>query len=141
MSSSSPSAYAFKPGGSLKLKGDDGKKDKNRKKKVKSSLSEEVKHASTSSASHSSSKAKAKSPEAEEAEEKDPQDLAESSSTTPSGRKMTEAERKFEEVRRKRMQQRIAKEARTSHKEKVDAFNVYLGSLSEHHDIPKVGPG
>lgn len=27
-SSSSSSAYAFKPGGSLKLKGDDGKKDK-----------------------------------------------------------------------------------------------------------------
>lgn len=26
--SSSSSAYAFKPGGSLKLKGDDGKKDK-----------------------------------------------------------------------------------------------------------------
>jgi protein FAM32A len=27
-SSGSSSAYAFKPGGSLKLKGDDGKKDK-----------------------------------------------------------------------------------------------------------------
>lgn len=64
-----------------------------------------------------------------------------SNDITASGRKMTEAERKFEEVRRKRMHQRIAKEARTSHKEKVDAFNKYLGSLSEHHDIPKVGPG
>lgn len=54
---------------------------------------------------------------------------------------MTDSERKFEEARRKRLQDKIRKEAKTSHKEKVEAFNKYLGSLSEHHDIPKVGPG
>jgi protein FAM32A len=54
---------------------------------------------------------------------------------------MTEAEKKFEEIRKKRLQDRIRKEARTTHKEKVEAFNKYLESLSEHHDIPKVGPG
>jgi protein FAM32A len=31
--------------------------------------------------------------------------------------------------------------ASKSHKEKVAEFNEYLGKLSEHHDIPKVGPG
>ncbi|KAF6766924.1 Protein of unknown function DUF1754, eukaryotic [Kalmanozyma brasiliensis GHG001] len=141
MSSSSSSAYAFKPGGSLKLKGDDGKRDKKKKKKVKSSLSSDSKHASAStSRSHSSSKRSA----ADEAVDDDRlNDEADEGApfVTASGRQMTEAERKFEETRRERMHQRIAKEARTSHKEKVDAFNKYLGSLSEHHDIPKVGPG
>jgi protein FAM32A len=28
-----------------------------------------------------------------------------------------------------------------SHKEKVAEFNKYLENLSEHHDLPKVGPG
>lgn len=110
--------------------------ENHRKKKVKSPLSEEVKHASAST-SHSSSKAKISEDDLADSKETDQGE----SSVAPSGRKMTEAERKFEQVRRKRMQQRIAKEARTSHKEKVDAFNAYLGSLSEHHDIPKVGPG
>ncbi|CDR98821.1 uncharacterized protein SPSC_04745 [Sporisorium scitamineum] len=141
MSWSSSSAYAFKPGGSLKLKGDDGKKDKNKKKKVKSSLSHESKHASASaSSSHSSSKQKA-SYDDEQLDDQTKDLDPGSSATATGGRSMTEAERKFEQVRRKRMQQRIAKEARTSHKDKVDAFNKYLASLSEHHDIPKVGPG
>ncbi|TKY89114.1 hypothetical protein EX895_001645 [Sporisorium graminicola] len=140
-SSSSSSAYAFKPSGSLKLKGDDGKKDKKKKKKVKSSLSHDAKLASTSApSSRSSSKQKAAYDDEHPGDQTEDKDQG-TSSVTSSGRVMTEAERKFEEVRRKRMQQRIAKEARTSHKEKVEAFNKYLGSLSEHHDIPKVGPG
>ena len=110
-----------------------------RKKKVKSSLSHDAKHASTST---SSSRQKASEDDLKNLEDEELEATADSSSfVTASGRKMTEAERKFEEVRRKRMKDRIAKEARTSHKEKVEAFNKYLGSLSEHHDIPKVGPG
>ncbi|KAJ3374727.1 hypothetical protein GGF31_006624 [Allomyces arbusculus] len=53
----------------------------------------------------------------------------------------TAAEIAFEEAQRKRQRERIAKMAAKSHKEKVDEFNKYLESLSEHHDIPKVGPG
>ena len=41
--------------------------------------------------------------------------------------------------------QQLRKQARTeahkSHKDKVDSFNAYLDSLSEHHDMPKIGPG
>lgn len=36
------------------------------------------------------------------------------------------------------MAERVSKEAKRSHKDKVDAFNEHLSSLSEHHDIPKV---
>ncbi|SNX86265.1 uncharacterized protein MEPE_04974 [Melanopsichium pennsylvanicum] len=139
-SSSGSSAYAFKPGGSLKLKGDDGKKDKKKKKKLKSSISTDSKYASASTSLASEQRAsKDVLGNSREGEIWSSAEI--SSGVTASGRKMTDAERKFEEVKRKRMQQRIAKEARTSHKDKVDAFNKYLASLSEHHDIPKVGPG
>ncbi|ORZ38386.1 hypothetical protein BCR44DRAFT_1497473 [Catenaria anguillulae PL171] len=53
----------------------------------------------------------------------------------------TAAQLAFEEAQRKRQRDRIHKMASKSHKEKVDDFNKYLESLSEHHDIPKVGPG
>ncbi|CDS12691.1 hypothetical protein LRAMOSA04877 [Lichtheimia ramosa] len=53
----------------------------------------------------------------------------------------TEAEKKFEETQRKRQMERIAKAAAKSHKEKVSEFNNKLEQLSEHYDIPKVGPG
>ncbi|KAI9490036.1 hypothetical protein BDB00DRAFT_839838 [Zychaea mexicana] len=53
----------------------------------------------------------------------------------------TEAEKKFEETQRRRQMERVAKAAAKSHKEKVAEFNNKLEDLSEHHDIPKVGPG
>lgn len=37
--------------------------------------------------------------------------------------------------------ERVAKAAAKSHKEKVTEFNQKLEKLSEHYDIPKVGPG
>ncbi|KAI8983161.1 hypothetical protein BDB01DRAFT_147196 [Pilobolus umbonatus] len=53
----------------------------------------------------------------------------------------TEAERKFEEIKRQRQMERVAKAATKSHKDRVAEFNNKLEMLSEHHDIPKVGPG
>eukprot|EP00027_Filamoeba_sp_ATCC50430_P002499 CAMPEP_0168558140 /NCGR_PEP_ID=MMETSP0413-20121227/9808_1 /TAXON_ID=136452 /ORGANISM="Filamoeba nolandi, Strain NC-AS-23-1" /LENGTH=104 /DNA_ID=CAMNT_0008589235 /DNA_START=683 /DNA_END=997 /DNA_ORIENTATION=+ len=53
----------------------------------------------------------------------------------------TEAEKKYEESQRKREKEKLAKSASKSHKQKLDEFNKYLGGLSEHYDIPKVGPG
>ena len=53
----------------------------------------------------------------------------------------TEAERKHEERLRKLEAERLKKVAAKSHKDKVEEFNEYLANLSEHHDIPKVGPG
>ncbi len=53
----------------------------------------------------------------------------------------TPAEKRYEE----RVIQREVEKAKTqvlkSHREKVRDFNEYLAHLTEHHDIPKVGPG
>ncbi|CAK7347026.1 unnamed protein product [Dovyalis caffra] len=37
--------------------------------------------------------------------------------------------------------QRMAKMASKSHRDRIQEFNQYLANLSEHYDIPKVGPG
>ncbi|KGO75266.1 Protein of unknown function DUF1754, eukaryotic [Penicillium italicum] len=53
----------------------------------------------------------------------------------------TEAERKAEEVRRKRLRERLQRDGVKTHKERVEELNKYLSRLSEHHDMPKIGPG
>ncbi|OKL64430.1 hypothetical protein UA08_00854 [Talaromyces atroroseus] len=47
----------------------------------------------------------------------------------------TEAERKHEEQRRKRLNERLRREGVKTHKERVEELNRYLSTLSEHHDI------
>lgn len=59
----------------------------------------------------------------------------------PLPRRKTAAELKFEEAHRKRLEAQAEKVASKTHKEKVAEFNAYLEKLSEHHDLPKVGPG
>uniref|UniRef100_A0A7S0KSV0 DUF1754-domain-containing protein n=2 Tax=Micromonas TaxID=38832 RepID=A0A7S0KSV0_MICPS len=53
----------------------------------------------------------------------------------------TEAERRYDEQAERTQARLIEKMASKSHKDKVREFNEYLSKLSEHHDIPKVGPG
>ncbi|WFD30666.1 hypothetical protein MSPP1_001688 [Malassezia sp. CBS 17886] len=53
----------------------------------------------------------------------------------------TKAEQHFEEIRRKRMQEQVRREARKSHKDKVDSFNTYLERLTDHNDMPRIGGG
>ncbi|KAJ5161646.1 hypothetical protein N7492_007038 [Penicillium capsulatum] len=57
------------------------------------------------------------------------------------GAAKTETERKYEEVRRKRLHERLQREGVKTHKERVEELNTYLSRLSEHHDMPKIGPG
>ncbi|EEH48548.2 uncharacterized protein PADG_04627 [Paracoccidioides brasiliensis Pb18] len=47
----------------------------------------------------------------------------------------TEAERKYEEARRKRLDERLKREGFKTHKERVEELNKYLSNLSEHHDM------
>ncbi|PGH11564.1 hypothetical protein AJ79_04822 [Helicocarpus griseus UAMH5409] len=47
----------------------------------------------------------------------------------------TEAERKYEEARRKRLDERLKREGVKTHKERVEELNKYLSNLSEHHDM------
>lgn len=53
----------------------------------------------------------------------------------------TPAQLTFEAAQKKKLQEKLPTLASKSHKDKVAEFNEYLGKLSEHHDIPKVGPG
>ncbi|KAL4185630.1 hypothetical protein AMTRI_Chr10g231640 [Amborella trichopoda] len=54
---------------------------------------------------------------------------------------LTPAERRYIEQRANLDVNRLAKEADKSHRDRIQDFNQYLANLSEHYDIPKVGPG
>jgi len=53
----------------------------------------------------------------------------------------TAAEKRYDEQAAKTQEKLIQSMASKSHRDKVKDFNEYLSKLSEHHDIPKVGPG
>jgi protein FAM32A len=53
----------------------------------------------------------------------------------------TAAERRYDERMEKQQEKIVEKMASKSHRDKVADFNASLSKLSEHHDIPKVGPG
>ena len=58
-----------------------------------------------------------------------------------SERLKTDAEKRFDEQRKKRLEERLKREGVKSHKQRVEDFNRYLSGLSEHHDMPRIGPG
>ncbi|THH11604.1 hypothetical protein EW145_g528 [Phellinidium pouzarii] len=128
------SDYDFRPGGSLRLKtgvieGGITKKKKKTKGKLKARKNEEEEEARASPTGDGSGR----EGESSKLDRKSP-------SGTGSDNK-TDAERRFEEVQRRRMAERVNKMAINSHKDRVHLFNAKLEALSEHHDIPKVGPG
>ncbi|KAI9648041.1 hypothetical protein NHQ30_002669 [Ciborinia camelliae] len=53
----------------------------------------------------------------------------------------TASERAHEEMRRRRLNDRLKREGVKTHKERVEELNRYLSTLSEHHDMPRIGPG
>ncbi|PSR90803.1 hypothetical protein BD289DRAFT_365600 [Coniella lustricola] len=152
-------------GGALRIKGAKVKKHK-KKKTGKSDLEKNLSTGGGGGdASSSSSTRKRKDDEQDAAFDEDPtareaqeeetattedQDNDNNNDHTPSsssyrGHK-TETERKFEEVRRKRLLE-LSEQANArpgllkTHKERVEELNTYLSKLSEHHDMPKIGPG
>lgn len=54
---------------------------------------------------------------------------------------LTAAERRYIEQREQIDTHRLAKTANKSHRDRIQDFNQYLANMSEHYDIPKVGPG
>lgn len=54
---------------------------------------------------------------------------------------LTPAERRYIEQREKLDVNRLAKISNKSHRDRIQDFNQYLANMSEHYDIPKVGPG
>ncbi|KAF3907708.1 hypothetical protein AA313_de0208026 [Arthrobotrys entomopaga] len=112
-------------GGSLRLKGSAGISKHRSKKKSKSTkqilarkeANEEVDEGASADASVVEERAT-------------PEQEAEAPKPTK-----TEAERKFEEARKKKLDQQLIRDAAKSHKERVEEFNKYLSNLSEHHDM------
>lgn len=126
-------------GGALRLKG--AKVKKNKKKKAgKSDLEKNLSTGSGGGESSSASKL------TKEASEDNDGQQAQNTASPPPQRRKTEAERRFDEARRKKLLE-MAEEAKArpqllkTHKERVEELNTYLSKLSEHHDMPKIGPG
>lgn len=115
--------YKSAGGGALRIKG--AKVKKHKKKKDKSALEKNLAE-----------------PKKEESQDKDKEEAKEEEE--PSRSRKTEAERRFEEARRKKLLEKAESsrpELLKTHKERVEELNTYLSKLSEHHDMPKIGPG
>ncbi|GAB5362491.1 hypothetical protein AAMO2058_000801500 [Amorphochlora amoebiformis] len=54
---------------------------------------------------------------------------------------LTESEKNYLKTKSKMEERLIKKKIKKTHREKIKEFNNYLGSLTEHNDIPRVGPG
>ncbi|KAI1823146.1 hypothetical protein F4861DRAFT_540253 [Xylaria intraflava] len=123
-------------GGALKLK---GAKVQKSKKKKSDKTKQKDKSTNLERSLHST--------ETQSKERDDSNDIERAASDRESEAEYkTEAERRHEEAMKKKMQRMLedptlASEIRKTHKERVESLNTYLSKLSEHHDMPKIGPG
>lgn len=138
--------YSAAVSGGLKLKGvnPSSKVSKHKKKKPKpaqsaaSETAEDVKN----SASAEGLKPDGEDSEAITRRSRDGSNERDEEPTSPPARAgKTEAELRHEERRRKRLDERLKREGTKTHKERVEELNRYLSNLSEHHDMPRIGPG
>mmetsp|Transcript_35294 Transcript_35294/g.82401 ORF Transcript_35294/g.82401 Transcript_35294/m.82401 type:complete len:126 (-) Transcript_35294:154-531(-) len=53
----------------------------------------------------------------------------------------TDAEKGKQRMKERRINDSISEAIQFTHRQRMEHFNNHLGSLSEHFDIPKVGPG
>ncbi|PHH53622.1 Uncharacterized protein C31G5.21 [Ceratocystis fimbriata CBS 114723] len=141
---------AVSGGGALRLKG--AKVDKNKKKKKKRDKRLEVALERSSAASgeddgvrDGSAKDKVDSKRRKASGSGDEGSAHESDNDEGTSFK-TEAQRRFEEAKRKKFLE-LSKTASSNpellktHKERVEELNHFLSKLSEHNDMPKIGPG
>ncbi|MCJ1251091.1 hypothetical protein MMC30_008322 [Trapelia coarctata] len=166
--------YTASIGGSLKLKGvKDSKVTKHKGKKKHKKPKEEQNDGAPEGAK---TKEQALDRALASEEEKEKEDDAETQEDIR-GVGKTEAEKRHEERRRKRvgpssyfssqeaglgarsmqkrrsmntqltnvflsqLDERLKREGIKTHKERVEELNRYLSNLSEHHDMPRIGPG
>ncbi|OJI96823.1 hypothetical protein ASPVEDRAFT_48929 [Aspergillus versicolor CBS 583.65] len=147
--------YSAGGGGKLKLKGakvSDGRVKKKKSSKKGSSAAtaagaggaekegEKSSEAAAAAAGEEGSSTTTGALPGEEGEEGDGSSTPQSQSQSHAPAK-TEAEKRHEEMRKKRVLERLKREGIKTHKERVEELNKYLSRLSEHHDMPKIGPG
>jgi protein FAM32A len=136
--------YTSAIGGGLKLKGSkpSGVKKKKRSKPSSSSLAATSASASTDTpASRTEAERESQAFEAERERELGLEaeisaSEAAHSDTGAEKNYKTPAERRHEEMRRKRLEERLKREGGVkTHKQRVEELNRYLSGLSEHHDM------
>ncbi|KAF4449823.1 hypothetical protein F53441_7018 [Fusarium austroafricanum] len=120
--------------GALKLKG--AKVHKKKKKRSKTDLE---KNLATGNKDEEREKKK------ENKEEEDDELRKDDDEDKPEAQK-TEAQKRHEEIKKKRLLKLAESsgsrpELLKTHKERVEELNTYLSRLSEHHDMPRIGPG
>ncbi|XP_051118425.1 uncharacterized protein LOC127242775 [Andrographis paniculata] len=131
------SAYENVVGGKLKLKGKaldvkaGGMKKKKKQKKQYEQISQAVENENTELVTDSNETgiADAEKPSTEDG------------SSTNWDDHLTPAERRYIEQRERIDSHKLAKTSNKSHRDRIQDFNQYLANMSEHYDIPKVGPG
>ncbi|RGP79948.1 hypothetical protein FLONG3_1892 [Fusarium longipes] len=121
-------------GGALKLKG--AKINKKKKKRDKTDLEKNL-----DTGSKDEEKRKKKNKQDDEEDEL----RNEHNEEQPEVQK-TEAQKRHEEIKKKRLLKLAESsgsrpELLKTHKERVEELNTYLSRLSEHHDMPRIGPG
>ena len=136
-SASEDSQYQQVIRGGLKLKGDalkevnpDGSRRKRRKKVRRHSELEELEAAQRDGTAQVLTLM-----DLEKVEDLEREDLLEEK------RQKTDAEKMFEKRRKQLEKEEAKKLAKESYREKIAKFNAHISKLSEHHDIPRVGPG
>ncbi|TAQ84634.1 hypothetical protein B7494_g7044 [Chlorociboria aeruginascens] len=128
--------YAPVVRGGLKLKGGSKPSGITKKKKKKSKEPAEAQKSALQSALEDEDVVKEGERGAEGGEGEELRELE-----SRGGDGKTASERAREEMRRKRLNDRLQREGVKSHKERVEELNKYLSNLSEHHDMPRIGPG
>ncbi|KAK1966135.1 DUF1754-domain-containing protein [Colletotrichum sublineola] len=154
--------YASAVGGGLKLKGAKVGKPKKKKRREKSELEKNletgdqggtsgalVKHSDEAAGGNDVREKKSKKSSVSQDPEADADANADDDRDDDDNGlvvRKTEAERRYEERKRKRLLELAESsssrpELLKTHKERVEELNTYLSKLSEHHDMPKIGPG
>jgi protein FAM32A len=141
-------------GGALKLKGGSITKSKKKKKPKQPPAESSSKELTTTLEPIPSNEPKTfttpstlPSDLPEDQEDAEPSNIyTQSHTTTHSSRPShatikTAAELRADDLRRKNLLERLRKEGVKTHKESVEEFNRGLARLSEHHDMPRIGPG
>ncbi|XP_012573271.2 uncharacterized protein [Cicer arietinum] len=136
------SAYENVVGGKLKLKGKalDVAGGVKKKKKKNKRNQEQFLQAAEDEISTGGSTEQAKDPNDDE-EVNDGSKLSREDKPAHYDDHLTPAERRYIEQREQLDVHRLAKIANKSHRDRIQDFNQYLANMSEHYDIPKVGPG
>ena len=125
------SEYTAVSGGALKLKGNAGVDKKRKKKKApKPTENQSESSAQIQDALADEDQGLASGEPSEGKTEVVTKEVADTLASNK-----TEAERRYEERRRKTLEDRLKREGIKTHKERVEELNRYLSKLSEHHDM------